>query len=149
MPLDSINVLLIQDVPKFARLLQELLHQARGVEFDVRWAESLGTGLESLRQRKPDVVLLDLSLSESKGLECLEQARSVTEQVPIIVLSSLDDENLALRAVQEGAQDYLVKGEINANLLVRSIRYAIERRRTEAAVRRVEEKFRSIFEHIV
>src|ERR1041385_394381 len=149
MELETIKVLLIEHVAKFARLLQDTLQDAKGVRFGVDWAQSLQDGLVRLRQHRPDVVLLDLSLSENKGLDSFEQARGVAAHVPIIVLSSLDDENLALRAVQEGAQDYLVKQQINDGLLVRSIRYAIERKRVELALLRTEEKYRSIFEHIV
>jgi sigma-B regulation protein RsbU (phosphoserine phosphatase) len=146
---DSIKVLLIEDVPKFARLMQEMLQEAKGVHFEIELASSLEQGLARLPETHADVVLLDLSLSQSKGLESFEQARNLAAHVPMIVLSSLADEDVALHAVQEGAQDYLVKGEINSLLLVRSIRYAIERKRAEMAVLQAEEKYRSIFEHIV
>ena len=86
----------------------------------------LQSGLKRLETGGVDVVLLDLALSEGKGLESFNQAREVAGRVPIIVLSSLDDENLALKAVQEGAQDYIVKVELNEYLLVRAIRYAID-----------------------
>jgi phosphoserine phosphatase RsbU/P len=148
MPVNRIKVLLIEDVPKFARLMREMLEEAKGVHFEVVWAESLGAGLELLHEAGIDIVLLDLSLSTS-GLDSFDQVRKIAGQVPIIVLSSLDDENLALCAVQEGAQDYLVKGEIDAYLLVRSIRYAIERKRAELAIVQAEDKYRNIFEHIV
>lgn len=144
-----IRVLLMADGPEFARSLQELLQTATEVEFSLHWADSLQEGLNRLRQEPSDVVLLDLSLSGRKGLESFDQARKVAAHVPIIVLSSLDDENLAYRAVQEGAQDYLVKGAITGQLLIRSIRYAIQRRRAEMALWQAEEKYRSIFEHIV
>jgi sigma-B regulation protein RsbU (phosphoserine phosphatase) len=146
---ERIRVLLIEHVPKFAQLMKDMLQDASGVEFEIQCAESLSDGLARLRAGGADVVLLDLALSQTKGLECFEQARGVAGHVPIIVLSSQDDEQLALRAVQEGAQDYLVKQEINDSLLVRAIRYAIERKRAELALVQTEEKYRSIFEHIV
>jgi phosphoserine phosphatase RsbU/P len=149
MPADSIKVLLIEDVPEFARLLQDMLRDAKGTQFEIEWAEALQDGLVRLEHGHFGVVLLDLALAESDGLACFELARDRAGPVPIIVLSSLDDENLALRAVQEGAQDYLVKAEINGSLLGHSIRYAIERKRTEVALLRAEEKYRGIFEHIV
>lgn len=149
METDCIQVLLIEDVPMFADVMQNMLQEAKGVHFEIRGADSLKTGLARLEQCKPDVILLDLSLCDRTGQGSFEHVRNLVAPVPIIVLSSQDDENLALKAVQEGAQDYLVKGAINAHLLVRSIRYAIERKRAEMAVLRAEEKYRSIFEHIV
>jgi phosphoserine phosphatase RsbU/P len=146
---ESIKVLLIEDVPKFARLMREMLQATAAVRFDVEWADSLAQGLERLAQGNVDVVLLDLSLADCKGLDSFEKARSLAPHLPIIVLSSLDDETVAVRAVHEGAQDYLVKGQIDAHLLVRSIRYAIERKRAEVALFQTEEKYRGIFENTV
>lgn len=145
---DVIKILLIEDVPKFARLLRDMLQETSGIQFQIEWADSLTAGLGRLSDPGVDLVLLDLSLSDCKGLESFEQARNVAPHMPIIVLSSLDDEDLALNAVHEGAQDYLVKGQIDRPLLVRAIRYAIERKRAEVALLRAEEKYRSIFEHI-
>jgi sigma-B regulation protein RsbU (phosphoserine phosphatase) len=149
MATDCIRVLLIEDVAKFARFLQESLQENKGIRFEIDWAQSLQEGLKHLTQTSADVVLLDLSLIDSGAHAGFSQAHDLAGHVPIIVLSSLDDETLALRAVQEGAQDYLVKDEIDARLLIRSIRYAIERKRAELALSRAEEKYRSIFEHIV
>lgn len=146
---ELIKILLIEDVPKFARLLREMLEGARGVRFEVEWMESLSGGLGRLAEGGIDLVLLDLSLSDCKGLDSFDQARNLASHIPIIVLSSLDDETLAVKAVQAGAQDYLVKGQIDGHLLARSIRYAIERKRTEVALLQVEEKYHSIFENIV
>ncbi|MBI2950365.1 MAG: PAS domain S-box protein, partial [Verrucomicrobia bacterium] len=146
---ERIKILLIEDVPKFARLLREMLQSAQGVKFDVDWVESLADGLERIRQAKADIVLLDLSLSDCKGLESFERVRALAPHLPIIVLSSLDDETLAVRAVHEGAQDYLVKGQIDRHVLVRSIRHAVERKKVEVALLQAEEKYRGIFENIV
>jgi phosphoserine phosphatase RsbU/P len=146
---DRLRILLIEDAPKFARLLQDMLHDAPAIHFDIRWAESFQEGLRQLEQGDLELVLLDLALAGSSGLGAFQQARARAGRVPIIVLSGLNDETLAVRAVQEGAQDYLVKGEINGSLLVRSIRYAVERKRAELALLRAQEKYRGIFEHIV
>jgi sigma-B regulation protein RsbU (phosphoserine phosphatase) len=145
---ELIKILLIEDVPKFARLMREMLQTANGVRFDVEWVETLSTGLQRLASGGIDLVLLDLSLSDCKGLDSFAKARAVAPHIPIIVLSSLDDETVAVKAVHEGAQEYLVKGQIDRHLLVRSIRYAIERKRSEAAVLQAEEKYRSIFQNI-
>ncbi len=149
MPDERIKVLLIEDVSKFARLLHEMLKTEPSVEFRVEWVESLADGLKLLPQAGADVVLLDLTLPDCKGLESFGRVRAVAPHIPIIVLSSLDDETVAVRAVHEGAQDYLVKGQMDSHLLVRSIRYAIERKRAEAALLQAEEKYRSIFTNIV
>lgn len=149
MPNDTIKILLIEDVPKFSRLLCELLATARGVHFDVEKVEALSDGLKRLKQPGVDLVLLDLSLSDCKGLESFSRTRAAAPHVPIIVLSTLDDESLELQAVQAGAQDFLVKGQIDSRLLVRSVRYALERRKAEMALFLAEEKYRGIFEHIV
>ncbi len=149
MPADRIHVLFLEEVPKFARLLQEMSPDGKDGSFDVALAERLEAGLLRLEQGNCDVVLLDLALPGSQGLGGFQQVRQRAGEVPIIVLSSLEDESLALRAVQEGAEDYLLKGEVNSTLLVRSIRYAVERKRIEVALRQVEDKYRNIFEHIV
>ena len=146
---ETINLLLIEDVSKFARLIQEMLASASRVKIHAEWKASLAEGLDRLADGKFDVVLLDLSLSGCKGLDSFSKARSRAPHVPIIVLSSMDDENDAVRAVHEGAQDYLVKGQIDCHLLVRSVRYAVERHRAEDALLRTEEKYRSIFENTV
>lgn len=146
---EVIKILLIEDVHKFARLLRVMLQSAQGVQFDVEWMESLHDGITRLMAGGIDLVLLDLSLADCKGLESFDKARNAAPHVPIIVLSSLDDETVAVKAVHEGAQDYLVKGQIDSHLLVRAIRYAIERKHTEVALLQAEEKYRSIFENIV
>ena len=94
------------------------------------------------------MVLLDLSLPDSSGLETLAKVLSSTQQVAIIVLTGLSDEGLALEAMRKGAQDYLVKGHVDEHLLSRAIRYAIERKRAEEALRESEEKYRTILESI-
>jgi phosphoserine phosphatase RsbU/P len=145
----EIKVLLIEDVPKFARWMEELLRGCKAIHFEIQTAQSLEEGLGSLAKSGADLVLMDLALSAGKGLEAFQRTHNFAGRVPIIVLSTLDDEQLALRAVQEGAQDYLVKGQISEPLLVRSIRYAIERKRAQLAVGQAEEKYRSMFENIL
>jgi PAS domain S-box-containing protein len=104
-------------------------------------------GLEQLAQHEADVVLLDLRLPDSEGLATLQQARAAASGVPVIVLTGQGDDALALRAVQEGAQDYLVKGRISREALVRVIRHAVERGRLERALRASEERFRHLADH--
>ena len=136
------RVLLIEDNPGDARLISEMLAEVRSAAFDLEWADDLSTGLERLATGGIDAVLLDLSLPDSQGLDTFVKTHIHAPQVPIIVLSGLDDEELAGKAVREGAQDYLVKGNVDTNLLVRALRYAIERKRAEEAKAKLEAQLR-------
>jgi PAS domain S-box-containing protein len=137
-----IKVLLVEDNPGDVRLLQEFLWDVTTAQFELMPVERLDRTLELLNQESFDVILLDLSLPDSQGLETFIGLHRQAPAIPIIVLTGLDDENLALRAMQEGAQDYLVKGQVSGDLLVRCMRYAIERQRIEEALRQSEERFR-------
>jgi len=142
-----IKVLLIEDNPDHAQLVQELLAQERSNQFDLECAERLSTGLKRLDKGNIDVILLDLSLSDGQSLDTFVRVQAKAPQVPIIVLTSLDDEMLAVKAVRQGAQDYLIKGRVDSNLLARALRYAIERKRVEEALRESEEKYRILFQY--
>jgi Flp pilus assembly CpaE family ATPase len=127
-----IRALLIEDNPGDARLIREMLADVKIPSFDIKRAERLSAGLECLAEGGIDVVLLDLSLPDSHGLETFASVHAEAPEVPIIVLTGLADTELGVKAVREGAQDYLVKGELNGALLVRSVRYGIERHRARA-----------------
>ena len=129
-----IKVLLIEDSPGDARLIREFLAEARGAAFDVECADRLSAGLARLAEGGIDVVLLDLGLPDSRGLDTLVQARIPAQGLPIVVLTGLDNETLGTEALRAGAQDYLVKGQVDSNLLARSVRYAIERKRAQTAL---------------
>lgn len=137
-----IQVLLVEDNPADVRLWQELLWDVTSAQFQLIPVERLDEAMEMLKQQSFDVILLDLSLPDSQGLETFVKMHLQAPAIPIIVLTGLDDESLATKAVQEGAQDYLVKGQVNGDLLVRCMRYAIERQRAEEALRQSEERFR-------
>jgi signal transduction histidine kinase len=123
-----VNVLLVEDDANDARLLMMGLARAAPGRFDVVHADRLGTALEHVGTQNFDVVLLDLSLPDGNGLPTFLKLRNAdTKKTPIVVLTGLDDEAVAMQAVRNGAQDYLVKGQVNAQLVIRSIRYAIER----------------------
>jgi signal transduction histidine kinase len=130
------SVLLIEDNPGDARLIQEMLRRTQRALVRLEWAEGLTTGLELLARGSVDVVLLDLSLPESQGLDTLLRVRARAPGVPVVVLTGLGDEDIGNRAVQSGAQDYLIKGQVDGPLLVRALRYAIERGRIEEELRR-------------
>jgi len=144
----NVRVLLVEDNPGDARLIQEFLSDAEVTSFQIEVVKRLSDSLEALSGRRFDVVLLDLSLPDSSGLETLAKVLSNTQHVAIIVLTGLSDEGLALEAMRKGAQDYLVKDHVDEHLLSRAIRYAIERKRTEEALRESEEKYRTILESI-
>jgi signal transduction histidine kinase len=131
----SIKVLLIEDNPGDARLIREMLSEAKAARFDLDRTDSLSSALERLAAGGIDVVLLDLLLPDSEGLDTFTRVCSHASHMPIIVITGTDDEDLALQAVKDGAQDYLVKGHINSNVLGRAIIYAIERKRAEEALR--------------
>ena len=136
-----LSVLLIEDSPEEAELIQAMLAQSRRERVSVEHVTRLGDGLARLASAPADVILLDFSLPDSKGLVSFERARAAAPHVPIVILTNLDDEETALSAVREGAQDYLVKRQVDNELLLRSIRYAIERMHSERALWESEERY--------
>jgi signal transduction histidine kinase len=124
----STQILLIEDNPGDARLIKEFLGET-GKVFELDWVDSLSKGLEHLDGK--DAVLLDLALPDSTGLDTFEKLHLEAPDLPIIVLTGNDDDTLSSLALQEGAQDYLVKGQVSGQILARSIRYAIERNRID------------------
>jgi len=124
-----IKVMLIEDNPGDARLVREMLAGGGDTQFDLQCHDRLSPALEHLAKTENDVVLLDLSLPDSQGLDTITKVHAEARQMPVVVLTGLDDETLAIEAMHQGAQDYLVKGQLDGNLLTRSIRYAIERHR--------------------
>ncbi|MEH2460545.1 hybrid sensor histidine kinase/response regulator [Nostoc sp.] len=138
----NIKVLLVEDNSGDVFLLQEFLKEVTTVVINLIPVERLSEALNHLANEIFDVILLDLSLPDSQGLETFVIAHHQAKATPIIVLTGLDDETLAIRAMQQGAQDYLVKGQVTGDLLVRSMRYAIERQRADNALRHSEERFR-------
>ncbi|MBI5444545.1 MAG: response regulator [Deltaproteobacteria bacterium] len=132
---DSFRLLLIEDNPGDARLFREMLADVSGVRFHLEWAETLSSGLARLERTPPDLLLLDLSLPDCRGIETFRRASAWAQDVPIVVLTGLDDQRVALEAVRGGAQDYFLKGEVEAGLLARAIRYAVERKAAERSLR--------------
>jgi Flp pilus assembly CpaE family ATPase len=128
-----INVLLIEDNPGDTRLIRELFKEAKGAPTSLLCADRLSSGLEMLSKGGVDVVLLDLSLPDSKGFDTFSRVHMHAKELPVIVLTGFDDEELAMEAVRDGAQDYITKGAVNSQSLVRSVRFAVERNRKMAA----------------
>ncbi|MEI1375573.1 response regulator [Nostoc sp. UHCC 0926] len=138
----NIKVLLVEDNPGDVFLLQEFLKEVTTVVVDLIRVVRLSEALNYLAKEIFDVILLDLSLPDGQGLETFVITHNHAKATPIIVLTGIDDQTLAIRAMQQGAQDYLLKGQVTGDLLVRSMRYAIERQRADNALRQSEERFR-------
>jgi len=126
-----IQVLLVEDNPGDARLVFELVNEVDPTGFHLTHVTRLSEAMSHLEENEHDIVLLDLSLPDAQGLRTVKDVLSQHPGLPIVVLSGMDDEAIAVQAVQAGAQDYLVKGMGDGNLLIRSLRYSIERKQTE------------------
>jgi len=135
-----IKVLLIEDNPGHARLIRESLAEATHQPFDLEVVNTLGTGIQRLSAGGVDAILLDLALPDSFGFETFNTAKPQARGVPIIVLTGQDDQNLALKLVQEGAQDFLAKADLSGNNLTRAILHAIERERLEQRFLKLNEE---------
>lgn len=140
-----INVLFIEDNPGDARLVREMLLEAEGARFKLECLDRLSAGLGRLAEGGIDCVLLDLTLPDSTELDTFERVQTQAPEIPIVIISGLDDEALAIEAVQKGAQDYLVKSYLDSYVLARTIRYAIERKRMEEEL----ERYRGHLEELV
>ncbi len=141
-----LRILVIEDDLIFQKIIQTYLRQAPPRRAQVTLAGSLGDGLEHLAGEACDAVLLDLTLPDSEGLRTLERFQIQAPDLPVIVLTGLDDDEIAAEAVRRGAQDFLVKSDLSASILIRSVRYAIERTRAEAALKESERRFRAVVE---
>ena len=133
-----IVILLVEDNPGDRRLIREMLAEASNVTFDVQYADRLEAARECLDHNGVEVILLDLGLPDSQGLATLKKIHAQVSRTPIVVLTGLNDETVGLQAVNEGAQDYLIKGQVDTDLLKRTIRYAIERKQTEERERQLQ-----------
>jgi diguanylate cyclase (GGDEF)-like protein len=131
---DDLRLLLVEDNPSDAVLVREMLRTALEDRVELVHVEALSEACAQMGDVGPACVLLDLSLPDAVGLEAVTQMQAAAPDIPIVVLAGLDEEHLALNAVQRGAQDYLIKGRMDEVLISRSIRYAIERKRAEVAL---------------
>jgi signal transduction histidine kinase len=137
--MDSIRVLLADDSEGYAELIRDALKDARS-PIDLTWVCSVAEALDHLGRAPVDVVLLDLGLPDGYGLATLRKVRAGARDVPIVVLTGADSDEMSILALQQGAQDYLIKGEVEGPLLWRSLRYAIERRRIEVQLRETQQQ---------
>jgi diguanylate cyclase (GGDEF)-like protein len=144
MSLKTINILLIEDSPTDADLIRRSLQEVAEVAtFHVEHVDSLAAGIERLSSGDFDIVLSDLSLPDAEGLTSFQAITARAPRVPVVVLTGLDDATVAVEAVKAGAQDYLVKGDINRRVLARAICYAIERKKAEQAITELTRQLKS------
>jgi diguanylate cyclase (GGDEF)-like protein/PAS domain S-box-containing protein len=136
----SKSLLLIEDNAGDARLLEEMFADGDSDDIDMTKVTSMSGAEAHLSEHAVDIILLDLDLPDSQGLEAVRRARAVAPRIPLVVLTGLDDESVAAQSLQEGAQDYLIKGQIETRSLVRSLRYAIERNILEEALSAEKER---------
>ena len=135
---ENISILLIEDNPDDSDLFREVLSDVENETFNLTSVTRLNDGMAHLEKEAVDIVFLDLSLPDSHGIEGLTKINTQTTHIPVVILTGLDDDKTALDAMRQGAQDYLIKDDIEPRLLAKSIRYAIERKRSELAVQEVE-----------
>ena len=132
-----VQVLLVEDNPGDARLLQEMLKEHGSLNTEVTQCSTLADALSHLATAAAHIVLLDLGLPDAEGLAAVRKVRAAAARIALVVLTGLDDETVATQALNEGAQDYLVKGQIGGHALTRAIRYAIERQRMHVETEQV------------
>jgi signal transduction histidine kinase len=140
----SIKVLLIEDNALDARLVRDYLAEVSGAHYDIDHCTRLSDGIDRLTKHDIDVVLLDLTLPDSSGIETLSEIVKTAPESPVIVLTGLGDEEVSSNAVQKGAQDFLEKNGLSEKILQRSIRYSIDRKQTEMNLRRITEELKKL-----
>ena len=130
----AVKVLIVEDDPSDAKLVRSTL-SVSVQRYEAEVADCISTAIERLKASTFDVILLDMGLPDSQGIDTVSKVHNEYPDIPIVVLTGLDDDETGIRAVQIGAQDYLVKGSVSSNLMTKTIRYAIERKRTEDALK--------------
>ena len=128
------TLLLVEDNPGDARLLREMFNEQGSHNTELTHVECMSEAEKHLAEHAVDIILLDLGLPDAQGLGAVRRAHAAAPRVPLVVLTGLDDESLAAQALQEGAQDYLIKGQIETRGLLRALRYAVERKIMEEAL---------------
>jgi diguanylate cyclase (GGDEF)-like protein/PAS domain S-box-containing protein len=143
-----LTVLLIEDDAGYARFVDEIINDVKVFSLKLLRAENLKEGLDCLSKNEIDIILLDLILPDSNGLDTFLHIRNVTPNIPIVILSSIQDEGLAYKAVSEGAQDFIFKTEMVPSILARTLRYSVERKHIEDKLHESEEQLMAQYKNI-
>jgi len=143
---EKVEILLFEDNPGDANLIEEMLEEFADFPYELKNVETLKEGIKLLKEHQFNVILLDLRLPDSDGIETFLDIHAMNSRIPIIILTGIHDEKTGIDAVKKGAQDYLVKGQVDGRLLNRSIRYSIERKRAEEKLQKSEEQYRIVTE---
>jgi diguanylate cyclase len=138
--LSTVKILLVEDYPDFARIVNHLLVSERQPKFEIENAQSLSEALQKLNRQFFDLILLDLGLPDSQGMDTFDQIAALHKKIPIVILSGMDDENLSLALVKKGAQDYIVKNDIDERFFARILKHALERYDQQKQVEELNEK---------
>jgi DNA-binding response OmpR family regulator len=144
-PSQPLNILLVEDNPGDARLVEEMLRESTSYQAAISKTATVAAAHDIIRAMRFDVILLDLSLPDGDGLATVAIVGESAPLVPLIVLTGRDDDEIALGSIRSHAQDYLIKGQIDARLLSRSIRYAIERKQVEIEKDRLLAEVQELF----
>jgi DNA-binding NtrC family response regulator len=141
------TILLIEDNPGDIRLIKEMLTEITSFNYKLIVAETLKDGCEQIKNNNFVLILLDLNLPDSIGKQTFDTIIKFSETIPVVSVSGLKDVELSLSLIQEGAQDYIEKKDLNSSLLAKTIQYALIRKQAEVALKESEEKFRSYIEN--
>jgi two-component system sensor histidine kinase UhpB len=142
---ENFHVLVVEDNPSDQFFLEEMLQSSRLAISKIHFASTIERAKEVLKENEIQLVLLDLTLPDSFGIDSFKNIRDLVQRIPVIILTGIDDSEMALNALKQNAQDYLVKGEFNSNLLTKSIEHSIERKKAEEDIIASEEKYRQMF----
>jgi two-component system sensor histidine kinase UhpB len=142
---ENFNILVVEDNPSDLFLLEHMLQSSAFKINNIYKAARISSAIELLKDHNIGLVLLDLTLPDSFGIDSFLQIKDVAQKIPVIILTGISDSEIALEALKQNAQDYLVKGEFNASLLIKSIEYSIERKKAEERIISSEQKYRQIF----
>lgn len=145
MSTDSLTILLVEDNPADVAFLKTLLRTSDAKSWQITEVKRLSLALTHLQTASFDAILLDLSLPDSQGLDAITQVQAIAPDLPIVVLTGLQDQTIARQAVAQGAQDYLVKGQVSSELLIKTVTYAIERSQILGRLRESEQCFHGVF----
>lgn len=144
----TLNILLVEDNPGDVELIKEMMEQPHIRNSTIIEARNLEQAISKLQEDTFDIILLDLGLPDSAGLMTLTDILQYAKKIPVVVLTGLDDESLAVDAIRKGAEDYLPKNKMDAEVLLRVLRYAIERKRVREALHASEKKYRYLVNEI-